>query len=160
MSHELRTPMHAIMNYANLCKKTDVLKSSDKILKYMDNIQVAGNRLLVLINNLLDLAKIESGKMEFKFAKPDIMNVVNQVRMEIDPIFKQKNINFIVNKLSENSEAEFDNVRMVQVLINLLLNAVKFSDKDGSTNTFASAENSIRHTSKRFEVVELLVMSL
>jgi signal transduction histidine kinase len=46
-------------------------------------------------------------------------------------LFKQKNINFIINKLSENSEAEFDNVRMVQVLINLLSNAVKFSDKDG-----------------------------
>jgi signal transduction histidine kinase len=131
MSHELRTPMHAILSYGKLgIKKID--DSESKIYKYFNNIIISGERLLKLLNNLLDLSKLESGKVNFDFKDNDILEVVEYTKSELSSLFGDKNLNLkIINNLSETNFA-FDRETIIQVLINILSNAIKFSNIGGN----------------------------
>ncbi len=126
MSHELRTPMHAILGYSELCLIEANEGNIQDIPKYMRNITLSGKRLLVLLNDLLNLAKMEAGKVEYKRKPADMNDVVDQALMELDPLIKAKNIK-VCTKFGGCAEAVFDKHHMIQVLVNLLSNAVKFS---------------------------------
>ncbi|ESQ92801.1 hypothetical protein ABENE_06785 [Asticcacaulis benevestitus DSM 16100 = ATCC BAA-896] len=137
MSHELRTPMHAILNYAGMGQKrlSGLSPENDgvaKLDKYFGNIQTAGKRLLDLLNNLLDLAKLESGKMTFAIEAHDLLHVVDQTVMELDPLLKAKSLRLEINNEAPSTIAPFDRPKLVQVAINLFSNAIKFSP-EGST---------------------------
>lgn len=130
MSHELRTPMHAIINYTKLgLDKLDDLpsKQKDKLDKYLSNILQSSTRLLNLLNNLLDLSKVEAGKMVMFFEDNNLGAIVDNAVIELDSLIKEKNIkiNNIINIKSLN--ADFDKDRIIQVVINLLSNAIKFT---------------------------------
>ncbi|WP_010300009.1 MHYT domain-containing protein [Candidatus Odyssella thessalonicensis] len=130
MSHELRTPMHAILSYSNmgLKKLRDRQEvTSEPLYKYLNNIQIAGNRLLNLLNNLLDLAKLEAGKMDFNFQLNDFQSVIDHSFNELESLFTQKGITLAVDNKAHLTEAVFDKEKLVQVVINLLSNAIKFS---------------------------------
>jgi len=137
MSHELRTPMHAILNYAgmgmarlaDLAPERDAAIGSERarLEKYFGNIQVAGNRLLALLNNLLDLAKLESGKMTFQFERNDLRAVIAQTSMELDPLFKAKLLTVDTAFAMEDAVACFDAPKLMQVMVNLFSNAIKFA---------------------------------
>lgn len=130
MSHELRTPMHAILNYSAMGLKNSDSKNMDSLQKYFGNIQVAGSRLLSLLNNLLDLAKLESGKMQFNFTVNDFRLVIQETLRELESLLSEKHITPQVNYKCDSTNAVFDNDKMVQVLVNLLSNAIKFSNQD------------------------------
>ena len=86
MSHELRTPMHAILSYAKMGGASPVETAFPELQTYFKNIGMAGQRLLGLLNNLLDLAKLESGKMPFKMAPVDFSAVLEHALLEMNPL--------------------------------------------------------------------------
>ena len=140
MSHELRTPMHAILNFANLGNKSlKNIDNSDKLAKYLSNIQTAGNRLLGLINNLLDISKMEAGKMNYDFQYGDFMSVVQQAHMEMEALFKLKKVKLKSELVGTTSVACFDEHRMIQVVVNILANALRYSP-EGKTVTVTLSE--------------------
>lgn len=123
ISHELRTPMHAIMSFSHLGKKT---ASDPKSLRYFDNIRESGQRLTHLLDNLLDLAKFESGRMPIKFARGNIRNLLDQAVREVQSLLDDKQLT--VNLLGEQVvDVEMDYALIMQVMINQLSNAIKFS---------------------------------
>jgi signal transduction histidine kinase len=123
MSHELRTPMHAIVNFARLGIK---FSDNDKVTHYMDNIVASSHRLTELLNNLLDLSKLEAGKMPVNFAVHNLAETVSQTISELKPLFDEKQMH-ISFKPNQHIECEYDNRLISQVMVNLLSNANKYS---------------------------------
>lgn len=143
MSHELRTPMHAILNFTKMTKKMvdkDAVAEQKNIITNLDIISTSATRLMGLLNNLLDLAKLESGRMEFRFNPTNLKDTLQQCLHELDSLLKQKNITVKVETPIAVTAA-FDNQRMMQVFINLLSNAIKFSsDQSEITVRFESVK--------------------
>ncbi len=122
MSHELRTPMHSILSFTQIAfKKTQ----DEKLRGYLDKILISGERLTRLLNNLLDLAKLEASKMDLEFLPVNMKEVIDAVMAEMKPLFMEKDIEVNFDTQSD-CVAEFDKDRLTQVVYNLLSNAVKF----------------------------------
>jgi PAS domain S-box-containing protein len=139
MSHELRTPLNGILGYTQILKRKPLLDAKQQ--QGLEIIQQCGEHLLTLLNDILDLSKIEVGKMELypsEFPFPQFLeNLVEIIRIHAE----QKNITFRYEKLSELPSAVMgDEKRLRQVLINLLGNAVKFTDTGGVTFKVGYAE--------------------
>ena len=126
MSHELRTPMHAILGYSEICKSAVEEGDSGDVVECLNNVTTAGERLLTLLNNLLDLAKMDAGRMQYKFERVDLKDVVAHTLMELDPLIRSKKLEMKVS-LGEHADALCDRAHLIQVLINLVSNAIKFS---------------------------------
>jgi PAS domain S-box-containing protein len=131
MSHELRTPMNAILGFGQMLKlDSDQFTQTQK--ENVEEILEAGDHLLTLINGVLDLAKIESGKMEVSLEKLAVADVVKRCISLIDPLAKQRQV-YIVDEIGENAFfVRADYIRLKQVLLNLLSNAVKYNHQQGS----------------------------
>jgi len=129
MSHELRTPMHAIISYSSLIGKRLSKEKPDKekIDKYANNISVSANRLLTLINTLLDMSKLEAGMMEFNPQESDLAELIPSVVAELNTLLENKKLT-LINDSPQRFKAHFDPSLMMLVLINLLSNAIKFSE--------------------------------
>ena len=140
MSHELRTPMHAILSYADFGADETAEQGQSDLTHYFKRIQKSGNRLLSLLNNLLDLSKLEAGKMSFEFVKDHLAMPLQVVMSELQKLIEEHRINFNVIKPDKATDAEFDRERIVQVINNLLSNAIKYSDEEG-TITVESGNN-------------------
>jgi len=127
MSHELRTPLHAILSFSKFgLKKVDI--ASVEIVKgYFEKIEKSGNRLLDLVNDLLDLAKLESGKLELKFINNDLVDIFSQVNSEFEVLLKEKDITLKLDCNEESVFLECDRQKIEQVVRNMMSNAVKFS---------------------------------
>ncbi|MEM7207438.1 MAG: ATP-binding protein [Pseudomonadota bacterium] len=125
MSHELRTPMHAILSFASLGDKR-FKNDDDRGKNYYEKILVGGERLMSLLNNLLDLSKLEAKQMEFDLQPHAISSVVETGVNEFERIFKEKEIAVVYRNYVE-SEYQFDDQRILQVVRNLLSNAAKYS---------------------------------
>lgn len=127
MSHELRTPMHAILAFARQAFKRSETLHDDKLMTQLDNIQVSGKRLLDLLNDLLDLSKLESGKMSFNMLKQDIGELIQKVIREVEPLSQAKRIQIRLHADEIDKHLVFDHKLITQVMVNLLSNAIKFS---------------------------------
>lgn len=142
MSHELRTPMHAILSYSNLGQDSLSDDNKDDIQDCFQNISIAGNRLLGLLNNLLDLAKLESGKMEFIFDSQNVSETINQAISELNSLLSIKDMKCVTQLDPSIPTALFDRQKILQVLINLLSNSIKFSPNDSTVTLSTSCKNS------------------
>lgn len=128
MSHELRTPMHAILSYVSLgLQKVE----DDRIRRYLDNIRISGRRLTGLLNGLLDLAKLESGKTVTVFKTNNLTKIALACITELDGLSQQKSLNIDLNT-TDPVQGIFDNTLMTQVVTNLVSNAIKFSPEGGT----------------------------
>jgi signal transduction histidine kinase len=130
MSHELRTPMHAVLAYARLGLAKD---PEPKLRDFLGRIVDSGERLLLLLNDLLDLSKLEAGRMQVDFAPHDLEQIVREVAHEIEPLLTGKRLllEFQHEPGCESCVAPVDRERMAQVFHNILANAVRFSSEGG-----------------------------
>jgi PAS domain S-box-containing protein len=128
MSHELRTPMHAILSFSHLGLKN---AKDGKIRNYLEKIHFSGERLTKLLDDLLDLSKLESGKLTADFKQANLMELVNNCLSEVDSLISQKGLNITFHSDQESSLVEIDEKLIHQVMINLLSNAIKFSPVEG-----------------------------
>lgn len=131
MSHELRTPMHAILSFAKFGFKQCATADAATIEEYFKTIHQSGTRLLGLLNDLLDLAKLESGRMVLKKSSEDFLSVIAHAKNELGPLLGERGITLTTEVLTGNTKSTFDKQRMIQVLINLISNSIKFSPSGG-----------------------------
>jgi len=135
ISHELRTPMHSILSFSKLSMKildkTLPNPQIDKLSRYASNINQSGKRLLRLINNLLDIEKLVSGKIEFNPQKVDFMKILSAALSEMEAYIMENKVRVVVDKTSSETTVWAEEHLILQVLINLLSNAVKFSPEEG-----------------------------
>ncbi len=129
MSHELRTPMHAILSFSKFGIKKFSSAPPEKLLSYFEKINSSGERLLSLLNDLLDLSKLEAGKLEFNFTQSDLSSVLQSCLDEQEAQFNNKQLLVNIIKPECNTEAQFDAIKIAQVITNFLSNAIKFSDQ-------------------------------
>ncbi len=132
MSHELRTPMHAILSFARLGLEKSGQVPPDKLRRYFTNISDSGERMLALVNDLLDIARLESGKMAYTVALQPIRPVIDQTIAELDELVGGKALQVLVEPADFDLSFPFDSLRIGQVLRNLLSNAIKFSGERSS----------------------------
>ena len=132
MSHELRTPMHAILSFSKLGGERIVAPqvSLPKIEQYLGRIHSSGQRLLALLNDLLDLSKLEAGKMRYEFGLAPVRDIADLVVSELAAVAREKGVTVTVVP-GPPLCAWCDPVRIGQVLRNLLSNAVKFTPSGG-----------------------------
>ncbi len=126
MSHELRTPLHAILSFSRLGSGRVTTVAAEKLAGYFDRIEQSGDRLLALLNDLLDLSKLEAGKMVFTQEPHDLGAIVREAVLEFEPLLQAKSIGFTLTPLLADLHAHLDGLRIGQVVRNLLSNAIKF----------------------------------
>lgn len=129
ISHELRTPMHGILSFAKfgLSKKE---ASPEKIRTFFTNIVDSGERLMVLVNDLLDLSKLEAGKMTVELGEHDLVATVQSVMRELEPQAEERGVRFELTGVSEGL-IEIDPARISQIVRNLLANALRYTPEGG-----------------------------
>lgn len=127
MSHEIRTPMNAILGFTEILRK-EITDSRQK--HFLDSIQLSGKTLLRLINDILDLSKIEAGKLEIQQEHIDLSVLAGEIRLVFAEQMKAKDLDYTVEYLAQEQLFVFiDDVRLRQILINLIGNAIKFTSK-------------------------------
>ena len=130
MSHELRTPMHGILSFAKFGIANLGKADHDKILKYFERIDQSAGRLLKLLNDLLDLAKLESGHIELSRASVDLRSLVECITDEFASLLSEQGQRVVLDG-TQQARLNGDADKIMQVLRNLVGNAVKFSPRDG-----------------------------
>lgn len=135
ISHELRTPMHSILSFSMLSlkildKEVSELQSV-KLTRYANNINKSGKRLLRLINNLLDIEKLISGKIEFSPKNIDFMKILTAALSEMEGFIMDNKVQVVIDNKCTETTVWAEEHLILQVLINLLSNAVKFSPEGG-----------------------------
>jgi PAS domain S-box-containing protein len=144
MSHELRTPINALIGYTALLLDGVLGEITDKQRDALTRGRAAAEHLLALINDNLDLAKIEAGKMPLHLAQVTIREIVLEVGQQIEPMVRKKQLQFTTDVSPEVPSIMTDRTKVKQVLLNLLSNAVKFTPKGGVTLRARPAEAGVQ----------------
>ncbi|MDA0525598.1 PAS domain-containing sensor histidine kinase [Methanococcoides alaskense] len=132
MSHELRTPLNSVIGFSDLLLENIAGPINENQHKYISNIQKNGNHLLMLINNILDISKIESGNMKYNPEKIKIPQIINGIKESIEPLARSKFIDINLKIESDNLEIYVDIIKFNQIMYNLLSNAIKFTQMNGN----------------------------
>lgn len=127
MSHELRTPLHSIMGFSEVGLEQGESLGMEKATSFFKKIYHAGEVQLALVDNLLDIAKLETGKVDFNYKPVQFDELVKDVINEFDVIAKSKDIKIVLELNNEIQSMNMDEMRMQQVVRNLISNAVKFT---------------------------------
>lgn len=130
MSHDIRTPMNAILNLTDL--SISEIDDKEKLINDLDKIKVSGRFLLGLINDILDMSKIESGKMELNPSVYSFSSFKNYMESIADPLSKQYGVNFTWERFETYPSIYVDIVRFNQIFFNILSNALKYTPKGGN----------------------------
>jgi GAF domain-containing protein len=128
MSHELRTPLNAILGYTELMADGAYGEPSEKMLGILQRLEANGRHLLGLINDVLDLSKIEAGQLELELSDYTVQDIAQTVRSTLEPLAADKKLAFKVEVAPKLPSGRGDGRRLTQVLINLVGNAIKFTD--------------------------------
>ncbi|WP_197074581.1 PAS domain S-box protein [Methanosarcina sp. WH1] len=131
MSHELRTPLNSIIGFSDMLLTQNFGPLNDKQLRYVSNISMSGNHLLKLINDILDLSKVEAGKMELKVEEFSVSDLISEVKALLTPLASKKDIQILSTVDKELTTIRADRMKFRQILYNLVDNAIKFTPKDG-----------------------------
>jgi signal transduction histidine kinase len=128
MSHELRTPLNAILGYTELMAEGTYGELCEEMLEVLKRLETNGRHLLGLINDVLDLSKIEAGQLVLELSDYCIQDIAQTVRSTLEPLAADKKLAFKVEVPAELPPGRGDGRRLTQVLINLVGNAIKFTD--------------------------------
>jgi signal transduction histidine kinase len=148
MSHELRTPLNAILGYTELMADGAYGEPSEKMLGILKRLEANGRHLLGLINDVLDLSKIEAGQLELELSDYSVQDIAQNVRSTLEPLAADKKLVFKVEMAPELPAGHGDGRRLTQVLINLVGNAIKFTDA-GEVAIKAEANSGLFYVSVR-----------
>ena len=129
MSHELRTPLNAIIGYSEMLIE-DAEDENEDFVPDLEKIHGSGKHLLGLINDILDLSKVESGKMELFLEEFDLLNALNEVKSTVKPLVEKNKNKLEIDFNCKNNSIKSDVTKIRQILLNLLSNASKFT-KEG-----------------------------
>jgi len=133
MSHELRTPLNAIIGFSDFMISGSMAGSvPPKYTEYVSDIHESGQHLLNLINDILDLAKVETGEMPIHLEKVCLTETVRTLERIMAPQAKEKGVNLTIPRCGRGLSVTADVRRLKQILLNLLSNAIKFTDEGGS----------------------------
>jgi PAS domain S-box-containing protein len=153
MSHELRTPLNAILGFSELLKEEAAEAGMERFFPDLEKIHAAGGHLLGLINDVLDLSKIEAGKMELDVTPFDPGRVVREVATTVAPLVERNRNRLILHLPDDPGSLLGDEVKLRQVLYNLLSNAAKFTE-DGEITVHLRREHRHGISWARFRVAD------
>ena len=136
VSHELRTPLNSIIGFSRRILRRSAGKIGDRSEQALEVVQRNAQNLLQLINDLLDFSKIEAGKMHYNMQKVEVRELVENTLAELEPLASAKNLD-VIHTDSDSYFVNADPVRLKQVLLNIIGNAIKFTD-DGSVEVTLS----------------------
>ncbi len=126
MSHEIRTPMNAVLGFTEILKN---IETDNRKFRYIESIHTSGHALLKLINDILDLSKIEAGKLELQYSEVSIESLFNEIKTVFDQKITDKGLRFILETGMDIPQALIlDEIRLRQILFNLVSNAAKFTE--------------------------------
>jgi len=153
MSHELRTPLNAVIGFTGtmLMKLPGPLTSDQE--NHLQNIQTSAKHLLLLINDLLDLAKIESGKVELQLEPISCQSIMQEVSSTLRPMAEAKGLNLTLNMPEQDLIINTDRRALSQILLNLAYNAIKFTEK-GEVKIELQRDRKSRNKQTRLSVID------
>ena len=140
MSHELRTPLNAVIGFSELLEQEIFGELNTKQRTYVGNVLVSGRHLLQLVNDILDISKVEAGRMDLAYERTPIGSIVDVVRSVIHAVAAKKGIDLEVDVPASLPEVYVDPGRIKQVLYNLISNAIKFTPRGGEVRVSARAD--------------------
>ncbi len=144
MSHELRTPLNAIIGYSELLREVAAEREDAELGADLEKIHTAGTHLLSLINDILDLSKIEAGRMEMEIGPVPLQTLFGEVATTVAPLVARNGNRLAVEGAAEAGIVPADRTRLRQVLLNLLSNACKFTERGVITLRAARADGAVR----------------
>ncbi len=139
MSHELRTPLNAVIGFSELLEQQIFGELNGKQQSYVGNVLVSGRHLLQLVNDILDISKVEAGRMDLAYEKTPIGSIVDVVSGVITGVAAKKGIELEVDVAANLPDVYVDPGRIKQVLYNLIANAIKFTPRGGVVRLVARA---------------------
>jgi signal transduction histidine kinase len=143
MSHELRTPMHGILSFSRFGQQRLKTIQDPELESYFKEIYESGSRLMSLLNDLLDLSKLEAGKAECHVEECNFNQIVESIFNELSAFALEKGIKMQLQKISDDMSVIVDYRQMQQVLRNLISNALKFSEKDSTIHVTMRSEKDL-----------------
>ncbi len=158
-SHELRTPLNSIIGFSEILKDQLFGPLNEKQERYADNIYTSGKHLLHLVNSILDLAKIESGKTEVVYEKFDLKETVNDITDVLGSLSETKSIR-LTNNIPPDIFISADKFKFKQIFYNLISNAVKFTQKNGEVGIRAEIPDDniqMPHAPRNHKFIKLTV---
>lgn len=130
MSHDIRTPMNAILGFTNMAEK--YIDDKDKTLDYLEKVKISGNQLLSLINDILDMSRVESGNVKISNAPVDLKHTMEKFYEIMDFSAKQKSLNLELEFTCNNNGVITDEYRLNRILTNIVGNSIKYTDEGGN----------------------------
>lgn len=151
MSHDIRTPMNAIIGFSNFLKQH--VDDREKTLEYIDKIQTSSSFLLSLINDVLEMARIESGKAMLKMESGCLSDLVNSLNAVFEPSIRTKNLKYSCNLNVTHEYLICDKTKFREIILNILGNAIKYTPDGGQVTVDITEENLAREGYARYRFV-------
>jgi len=143
VSHELRTPLNAIIGFSEVLLDPSLKVTEDERKQFLKDILNGGKHLLNLINEILDLSKIEAGRMELEVEPANLTETLDSVQDTMQPLAARKHINLQFNRNGGIPPFPMDAMRVKQVLLNLVANAIKFTPEGGRVEVSAKTKDGL-----------------
>ena len=131
MSHELRTPLNSIIGFSEVLYDETFGELNEKQKKYVNNVLASGKHLLLLINQILDMAKVESGKMTLVLSNFSIKGLLNEISLLVEDMVNKKKLRMLLDIAEDLPDIDADELKIKEIIYNLLSNAVKFTPEGG-----------------------------
>ena len=142
MSHELRTPLNSINGFSEVLYDETFGPLNEKQRQYVNNVLTSGKHLLLLINQILDMAKVEAGKMKLALSSLPMKSLLNEISLLVEDMVGKKKINMLLEIAEDLPNIEADDLKVKEILYNLLSNAVKFTPEGGKIGMRAKKADS------------------
>jgi PAS domain S-box-containing protein len=147
MSHELRTPLTAVIGFSDILSTQKFGELNDKQVQFVDHILKSGKHLLEVINDVLDLSKVEAGKMELDCENFSVSKLFGEVQRSLYPLSLRKSIEIDIKDDVQDSDIFADKLKLKQIMYNLLSNAIKFTPDNGKVTVVARRADNILEVS-------------